>query len=348
MKRSIVFAGTDAIATIVELAREAEAAGFDRVWTTENHSRDGILRATAIALSTTRIGVGTGIAYAFTRAPLSMATLAAELRVLSGGRFTLGLGAMTRGMRRNWYGIEIDHPASRFREYVQLLRTAFNTTTGLKFSGRYYSADVPAFDLSGDRQLIQSTPIYGSGVNAAMLKACADVCDGIALHSIASGLPYYDSAVTPALQRSGRSVRMAVWRITSIHHDRERARAAARKHIAFYLTTPSYRGVGEGRTWAPRVDAIQSAFRASLQTPDWRTIGALVSDDMVEELALAGTPSEVRDQASAQIDEYAQRGVDELVYQTTSTDMTALEMRDNQKLLIDTLGSLRAPTHAGA
>jgi alkanesulfonate monooxygenase SsuD/methylene tetrahydromethanopterin reductase-like flavin-dependent oxidoreductase (luciferase family) len=346
MKHSIVFAGEDPISTIVTLAREAEAAGFDRVWTTENHSRDGILRAAAIALGTTRIGVGTGIAYAFTRAPLSMATLAAELRVLSGGRFTLGLGAMTRGMRRNWYGLELDHPATRLKEYVRLLRAAFTAERGLSFKGQYYSAEVPAFELIGDREVIRTTPIYGSGVNAAMLKACADVCDGIALHSIASALSYFDAVVTPALERSGRRVRTAVWRITSVHRDADVARAAARKHIAFYLTTPSYRGVSEGRPWAERVDRIQQAFRESSRDPDWAAIAGLVSSEMLDELALAGTPTEVREQAIAQELAYEQRGVDELVYQTTSTDMTLDETRDNLRLVIETLRPIGAPAHA--
>jgi alkanesulfonate monooxygenase SsuD/methylene tetrahydromethanopterin reductase-like flavin-dependent oxidoreductase (luciferase family) len=343
-----VFAGADRIETLVALAQDAEAAGFARVWTTENHSRDGMLRAGAIALGTSTIGVGTGIAYAFTRAPLSMATLAAELQVLSAGRFTLGLGAMTRGMRRNWYGLELDHPATRLKEYVRFLQAAFHSERGSAFNGTYYTASVPAFELVGDRELIRGTPIYGSGVNAAMLKSCADVCDGIAVHSIASGLGYYDAVVRPAVARSKRDVSMAVWRITSVHSDAEAARLAARKHIAFYFATPSYRGVAEGRPWASRVDQILDAFRASGNDANWSAIASLVSDDMLEELALAGSPEEVRRQAIVQEAAYAERNVDEIVYQTTGTDMSEAETRANQALLIQTLSPRRIPSHAGS
>jgi len=90
--RSVVFA-TDALEPLVGLAKMAEDAGFDRVWTTEYPGRDAVARALAIALGTGRIGVGTGIAYAFTRAPLAMAGLAGDVQRLAGGRFALGLGA---------------------------------------------------------------------------------------------------------------------------------------------------------------------------------------------------------------------------------------------------------------
>src|SRR5262249_32706857 len=92
LRRSIVFA-TDALDPVIELAQNAEKAGFQRVWTTEYPHRDAVLRALAIALRTKSIGVGTGIAYAFTRLPLAMAAMSADVQRLSGGRFTLGVGA---------------------------------------------------------------------------------------------------------------------------------------------------------------------------------------------------------------------------------------------------------------
>ena len=346
MTHSVVLANADPIAAVVDLAQRAEAAGFDRVWTTENHSRDGVLRAAAIALATRTIGVGTGIAYAFTRAPLAMAALTAEVQTLCGGRFTLGLGAMTRGMRRNWYGLELDHPAPRLREYIELVRAALRADRGFSFHGRFYHADVPAFELIGDHALIASTPIYGSGVNAVMLKTCAKICDGVALHSIASGLPYYDTTVAAAL--TGAKARVAVWRITSIDADANTARAAARRHIAFYLTTPSYRSVAEGRPWAERVDAIQTMFRENPHEPDWERIVSLVSDEMLDELALAGSPAQVRERAADEQAEYARRNVDEIVYQTTTADGDAAAGLEAQRNVIDALAPDRMSSAARA
>ncbi|MGH9000604.1 MAG: LLM class flavin-dependent oxidoreductase, partial [Acidimicrobiia bacterium] len=89
LRRSLVFA-TDALEPLSELGRAAEQAGFDRVWTTEYPGRDAVARALAIGLATGRIGIGTGITYAFTRPPLAMAALAADVQRLCGGRFALG------------------------------------------------------------------------------------------------------------------------------------------------------------------------------------------------------------------------------------------------------------------
>ncbi|MGH9281602.1 MAG: LLM class flavin-dependent oxidoreductase, partial [Acidimicrobiales bacterium] len=134
LRRSLVFA-TDALEPLVELARAAEEAGFARVWTTEYPGRDAVARALAIALGTQRIGVGTGIAYAFTRAPLAMAGLAADVQRLAGGRFALGLGAGTRGVRR-WYGAGFDPPAPRLAAYVEQLEAAWSRWPDLAGAGR--------------------------------------------------------------------------------------------------------------------------------------------------------------------------------------------------------------------
>ena len=73
MKLSMVFAGGGPIAVQRELAVAAEQAGLYRLWTTESLGSDGLLRAMAIGLATSRIQIGTGIAYTFPRLPLHAA-----------------------------------------------------------------------------------------------------------------------------------------------------------------------------------------------------------------------------------------------------------------------------------
>lgn len=338
MKRSLVFAGSDRPDDVLDLAVRAEAAGFHRVWTTETPSRDAVLRAAAIALRTTSLRVGTGIAYAFTRAPLAMAAAAAEVQLLSGGRFTLGLGSMTRGMRRNWYGLELDHPAPRLAEYVRLLRAAFAAGEGLRFEGRFYRADAPAFHIAGDPDLVRAIPIYGSGVNAVMLRTCMAVCDGLALHPLSATPARLDAIVRPALDRAGRPVSLAAWRITAVAADGEAARRAARRAVAFYLSTPSYAGAAAGRSWDGLPLRIQQAFRAAGPRVDWGPIGDLVGDDALAELTLAGTPEEVREGALRLEAELAGRGVEELVFQPPpGTD--ELGSVASQRLIVETLGA---------
>ena len=89
----------------VELAQRAEAAGFELALEWEFFHRHAFVRLAAVAQATTRIRIGTGIANAFTRAPLLHAIAALDLDELSGGRMTLGLGSATRRMNEEWWGV---------------------------------------------------------------------------------------------------------------------------------------------------------------------------------------------------------------------------------------------------
>src|SRR5690348_17291445 len=104
-----------------EITRRAEAAGFDAAWSGEFLHRSGVVAAAAMAAATTRIGVGTAIAYAVGRSPLVLANDARFLDEMSDGRFTLGLGTGTRRMMTDWHGVpDPDGPASRIEELVPL------------------------------------------------------------------------------------------------------------------------------------------------------------------------------------------------------------------------------------
>ena len=73
-------------------ASEAEAAGIECVWAPELF-RSSFTQATWLAARTERVGIGTGIAWAFTRSPFILAVSALDVDEMSGGRFRLGLGA---------------------------------------------------------------------------------------------------------------------------------------------------------------------------------------------------------------------------------------------------------------
>src|SRR5947209_1104175 len=114
-----------------EITRLAEAAGFDAAWSGEFLHRSGIVSAAAMAAVTSRIGVGTSIAYAVGRSPLVLANDARFLDEMSAGRFTLGLGTGTRRMMTDWHGVpDPDGPASRVEELVPLPAAALAAARG--------------------------------------------------------------------------------------------------------------------------------------------------------------------------------------------------------------------------
>jgi alkanesulfonate monooxygenase SsuD/methylene tetrahydromethanopterin reductase-like flavin-dependent oxidoreductase (luciferase family) len=326
LRRSLVFA-TDILAPLTPLARAAQAASFDRVWTTEYVGRDAVVRALATGLATESIGVGTGIAYAFARPPLAMAAQALDVQRLIGSRFALGLGTGTRGVRR-WYQSEFDPAATRFAAYVADLRAAWR---------RMREDDWP-----------RPPEVYGAGLNPAMLRAVGASSDGVVLHPLAIARIHLHERVLPSLAEGRARVgagtetlaplKIAAWCIASIDADEEVARSNARRQLAFYLSTPSYKPVLEGGPWLHVADEVQSAFAAAKPTVSWSELAPLIPDALVDELALTGTESSVADKAARLEAELAELGVHEMVFQTVGIELSDEDTVRNCQAIIDSLG----------
>ena len=334
IRRSLVFA-TNILHPLIPLAQRAEAAGFSRAWVTEYNERDALVRSAVLGMSTTRIGVATGIAYTFTRQPLAAAAAAADIYLATGGRFTLGLGMGTRGMRERWYGMDTAHPASAFAEYVAIVKAAWRATGGLKFEGKHYSSSVPGFAFR-ERDKLEGLEVWGSGLNAAMLRTAAATCDGLALHPMALPGAYWEQVVKPAVDagraRAERPPKIGAWLLTSVHEDEERARLQAKKNLVFYFSTPSYQSVAAAMPWTEAAKQVMEAFRAD---PSPERLAHLVPERMVDDLALAGTPAQVRARLPKIEAELAARGADEVVFQIAATAAREEDIIRNADAIID-------------
>jgi alkanesulfonate monooxygenase SsuD/methylene tetrahydromethanopterin reductase-like flavin-dependent oxidoreductase (luciferase family) len=321
MRRALVFA-TDQLEPLPELARRAEAAGLDRLWTTEYRGRDAVARAIAVALATERIEVGSGIAYAFTRPPLAMAALAGDAQRLAGGRFGLGLSTGTKGIRRQYGVAGWDRPAPALAEYVAALRAAF----------------------AGDPLLDAPPPVYGAAMNAAMTRTVAATCDGALLHAIALTRAHLHERLVPALGEGlGRrdlstSPELVAWCVTAIDDEADAARERARVQLAFYLATPSFAPVTAGAAWEDAAAEVRAAFAASERRAPWRDLARHVPDEAVEELAIWGTPEAARAKAAALETELAPLGVRELVFQPCGAEADAAALVGECAKILAALG----------
>lgn len=326
MRRSLVLA-TPAFTPLIPLSQAADRAGLDRLWTTESTPRDGLVRALTLGLRTERIELATGIAYAFTRSPVAMAAAVADIHVATGGRFTVGLGAGTKGMRTRRYGIhDFDHPGSRLGEYVDLMRAAWRAEDGLTHHGRFYDVDVPGRLRNEELDGLKPIEVVGSGVNETMLRLSARHCDGVALHPLVSFTSYLDRVAVPAV-RNGDAAKaekawVAAWRITSVADDLDAAILQARVNLAFYFTTPSYQTVTDGTRWEETTLRIRDAFRAD-PGQSFGELARLVPPEMVDDFCLAGTPRTIGGRARELSAVLAERGVEELVFQVAGVGLDA-------------------------
>ena len=92
----------------VELAREAERAGYDSVWTAEAWGSDAFTPLAWIGAHTDRIKLGTGIVQLSARTPTATAMATLTLDHLSKGRMILGLGRVLGRARMNRVMLHLD------------------------------------------------------------------------------------------------------------------------------------------------------------------------------------------------------------------------------------------------
>ncbi|UJA21673.1 LLM class flavin-dependent oxidoreductase [Thermoleophilia bacterium SCSIO 60948] len=292
---SLVVTGGEGIADVVESARLAEAAGFSSVWATEFYDRSATVALAAMAHATERIGLGSAIAYAFGRTPVVTAAEARDLDELSGGRLTLGLGTGTRRMQQDWHGLDGEHPAPRMEELVPLIRRLLRLHEGpVDHDGRFYRLHVhPTVPVAPPLRM--ELPIYLAGVNPRMIEAAGTVGDGLIGHPLFT--PEYVREVARAAlergaERAGRRepVPIAGYLTCSVAEDPEAARQAARAVVAFNSTVKTYRVVHRLHGFEEHAERIRELWRSG----DFAQAVEAVPDKMLDAIALAGTPDEVR------------------------------------------------------
>jgi probable F420-dependent oxidoreductase len=286
MQRPSLVTSSGGPAELAEAARLAEEAGFESVWATEFYDRSATVALAAMAQATTNIELGSAIAYAFGRTPVVLAAEARDLDELSGGRLTLGLGTGTRRMQQDWHGLDGEHPASRMEELVPLLRRLWKLHEGpIEHEGRFYRLNVKP--TAPPRAPVRDQiPIFMAGVNRRMIEGAGKVADGLVGHPLFT--PDYVSQVArPALDGAP----IAGYITTSVSEDSEQARRDAAAIIAFNSTVKTYRAVHEVSGFAPQAEAVREAWSRG----DFSGMAAAVTDEMIDAIALAGTPEEVRD-----------------------------------------------------
>ena len=315
-----------AIGDQVALAQRAEKAGFHSVWVTEFFNAHGFVRLGAVAAETSKVELGTAIAYAFMRTPMLAAAAAMDLDEISGGRVILGLGSGTRTMNEKWYSSPFDDPpAPRMREAVKLVRSAIAAQGGggLEFDGEYYSIRIPQYERKG--AVRTEIPIYVAAVNKYMIRAAA-TSDGLVGHPIFTR-KYIAESVLPELE--GRDCELAPYVITSVSDDPDQARREAKAQIAFYYSTRLYHTVLDAHGWRPIGEEIAAAFRKR----DFPKMVACVTDEMLDSMAAAGRPDEVRDRLK-QWEELS----DHLLVYPASAGASAERLRENGAAIVDALG----------
>jgi probable F420-dependent oxidoreductase len=272
-----------------------ERAGYDGAFSFEA-KHDPFLPLAVAAEHTQRLTLGTAVAIAFARNPMTLANLGYDLQVLTGGRFLLGLGTQVRPHIERRFGAVWSEPVRRMREMVQAIRAIWATWEGrgpLRFEGDIYrhTLMIPAFDPGPNP--FGPPPIYLGGVGPRMIETAGEVADGFIAHPFAtrrSLVQHVMPALARGLARAGRDrtalqVICATIVVTAEPEAELLAiRRAVKKQLAFYGSTPAYRPTLEHEGYGdlhPELNRLSKAGR-------WDAMTDLIDDRLLDAVAVVG------------------------------------------------------------
>jgi 5,10-methylenetetrahydromethanopterin reductase len=290
----------------IALAQYAEARGFAAVWQAESRLvREATVPMAAMAATTERITLGSGVVDCWSRNPARLAATFSTLDDLAPGRIVLGIGAWWDPLAAK-VGIARTKPLTAMREIVTVVRALLADET-VTFHGEHVHLDGVELDYVYQERRPKDVPIYIGATGPRMLELSGEIADGVVLNYLVS--PQYNARAMDALAagaaRAGRSIdelERPQLVVCSLDDDRGRALDAARLMITQYLGQQPHlmrasgvpasllAEIGAVLTWPATHEQIAAASR-------------LVPDEMVQTLAAAGTAEECRAQVRRYVDE---------------------------------------------
>jgi alkanesulfonate monooxygenase SsuD/methylene tetrahydromethanopterin reductase-like flavin-dependent oxidoreductase (luciferase family) len=264
---------------------------IDSLWIPESWGRESFSSLGAISQITKNVRLGTSIIGIYSRTPAITAMAATTLDMLSGNRTVIGLGASTPAIVENWHGVHFDMPASRMKEYVELVRLM---TQGEKvnYSGKFFK--INNFKMLHQPQR-KHIPIFMAAVNKKMISIACDLADGILLYL--RPFEELNKTVYELKQATkGKAFEIACSFICAVSNkDPQKARDRGAMTLAFYVAVGKYYSNF----------LAENGFKAEVQKiiGEYRKSGAeraakFVSDKMLSSLAVCGSSEDCRESLS--------------------------------------------------
>src|SRR6266498_303176 len=274
---------------IPELARLAEAHGFDCAWGGEANNKDPTVMLASIAAVTTRLKIGSAIYHILGRTPATLALQAVGLDELSSGRFLLGIGSSNPTIAK-WHGQILDHPLGRVEEYVDIVCAAMRGEK-LNFEGKYFTAQnfKMAFKPSG-----RKIPVYLAAFGPKMTRLAGKIADGVLINM----------ANAPEIRRIIEEVRAGA--LDALSHA-----------LTYYALADYYRDLLGRMGFAAEVESMRAAWKSD----GFHAARRLVTDRMFSSLPLIAATSAA--EVIEQIKPYAEAGATRVIlpYVSASDDI---------------------------
>jgi probable F420-dependent oxidoreductase len=288
------------LADVPAQAKRLEAEGYDGLVSAEI-SADPFLPLALAAEHTGRVELMTSIAVAFSRNPMLLANVSNDLQALSGGRFILGIGSQIAPHVTKRFSMPWSRPAARMREFILAMRAiwaCWYEGEKLDFRGDFYTHTLMTPMFTPRNNPHGAPPVVLAAVGPKMTEVAGEVADGMLVHGFTTRRYLTDvtlPAVERGLERSGRTradLQLCYPAFVVSGRDErewEATRSGITRQIAFYGSTPAYRGVLEVHGWGD----LQSELNAMSKRGEWAAMGERISDEILEAFAVVAEPAKV-------------------------------------------------------
>jgi probable F420-dependent oxidoreductase len=281
-------------------AQASEAAGYDGIWTAET-SHDPFFPLLVAAQHTETLELGTGIAVAFARNPMTLAQTAWDLQAYSKGRFILGLGSQIKPHITKRFSMPWSHPAPRMREMILAIRAiweSWNEGTKLDFQGDFYTHTLMTPFFTPGPNPYGNAKVFLAAVGDLMTEVAGETCDGLLCHGFTTER-YLREHTVPALERGlaktdrtlkDMEISLPAFVVTGTNEEEMAASAkGTREQIAFYGSTPAYRKVLDLHGWGE----LQPELNGLSKQGKWVEMGELIDDEILNTFAVVAEPDQL-------------------------------------------------------
>ncbi|HXU24953.1 MAG TPA: LLM class flavin-dependent oxidoreductase [Tepidiformaceae bacterium] len=324
---SVGFGGTpEQNKELIKRVQVAEEAGVEAVFTAETWGRDQFSLLTQLALATSKIKIGTGIAPVYGRSPGVLAMTAATLDELSGGRVVLGLGTSGARVIEHWHGQPFEKPIQRTKEYIEIIN--------MMVSGEKVFYDGEIFKLQRGFKLLfepvrKHIPIFVASISPKSMASVGQVADGwMPIYWPKSKFVAGKEMVARASVQAGRpadAVECVASLTVVLNPDPVKAKMQAAGPISWYVTNMGdfYHQMLTRNGFGEEVAAMRKVAEEHRPPPFGTNpeLMAAMGDRMLDETAIYGDLETV----AAGIEERRQLGVDLPTISMPGGDLKQLE-----------------------
>jgi alkanesulfonate monooxygenase SsuD/methylene tetrahydromethanopterin reductase-like flavin-dependent oxidoreductase (luciferase family) len=262
--------------------------------------------------------IGSSIINVYSRSPTLVAMGAATIDTISNGRLILGLGTSSEPIVKDWHGQKFEQPVSRLKEYIEIIRLVLSGKK-VEFNGKFFSLKNFSLLITPPRKHI---PIYLAAINQKMIELTWQTADGVIFYL----RPISELKETVEKMQKKRRIDVTCQLITCMSDDSEKAKIRAKKTLAFYISVGKiYRDFLSKNGFQKETANIFDEYKKS----GLKSNHEFVSDSMLNQLTICGTPSE----CVKQLQKFRHTGIDLPIIQFNPIG----DVSESFKLLTSTL-----------